>query len=121
MPLSSLSSLQLKGLVKLVGKKEKLQAQIGEIDRALSALDGAKPALPRSASKSRAPRKRRGALKNAVLEKLRAAGKSGLTTKELGASLGAKPASIYAWFYTTGKKIAGIKKVGRAKFAYLPE
>jgi hypothetical protein len=30
----------------------------------------------------------------------------------------AKPTSVSVWFYTTGKKIKGIKKVGRARFAY---
>jgi hypothetical protein len=32
--------------------------------------------------------------------------------------LGAKRSSVSVWFYTTGKKIKGIKKVGKARFAY---
>ncbi len=67
---------------------------------------------------SRGPKKRRTALKTSLLSKLEAAGKAGLTVKELAASLGAKPATVYAWFYTTGKKVSGIRKVGKAKFAY---
>jgi hypothetical protein len=58
-------------------------------------------------------------LKTDLLARLQDAGKGGMTTQELAASLGAKPASVYAWFYTTGKRIKGIKKVGKAKFAYL--
>jgi len=38
--------------------------------------------------------------------------------KELAAKLKVKPGNIFSWFYTTGKKISGIKKVGEAKYAY---
>jgi len=124
MSLSSLSSKQLSRLIELVEEKEKLQSQIAKIDRTLNQLDGQEPAAEQSDFKPRAgrgARKRRGALKTALLAKLQSAGKQGLTTKELTSALGAKAASIYAWFYTTGKKVKGIKKVGRAKFAYLPK
>lgn len=120
MALSSLSSEQLHRLIKLIEEKERLQAQIAKIDRALHEFDVRSPAATLNGSK-RSSRKRRGALKTALLSKLEPAGKSGMTTNELASSLGAKPASIYAWFYTTGKKIKGIKKVGKAKFAYLPK
>jgi hypothetical protein len=40
--------------------------------------------------------------------------------KELASALKAKPASVSIWFYTTGKKVKGIKKVGTAKYAYSP-
>jgi hypothetical protein len=29
-----------------------------------------------------------------------------------------KPGNVFSWFYTTGKKIKGISKVGEAKYAY---
>ena len=122
MTLSSLSSQQLNHLIKLVGEKEKLQNQIAKIDREVDNLDGRTSSLARGAAKSpnvKRSRKRRNSLKADLLAKLQDAGKGGMTTHDLAAALGAKPASIYAWFYTTGKKVKGIKKVGKAKFAYL--
>jgi hypothetical protein len=51
---------------------------------------------------------------------LEEAGADGITVKELSAKLNVKPGNIFNWFYTTGKKIKGIKKVGEARYAYLP-
>ena len=124
MSFSSLSSEQLRRLIKLVHEKETLQARVAKIDRALQAMEGGSPPTRQTSPKlnaRRGTRKRHGALKTSLISKLEDAGKSGLTVKELAASLRAKPATVYAWFYTTGQKIAGIKKVGKAKFAYLPK
>ena len=64
-------------------------------------------------------RKRRGKrLKASLLKALSAAGASGITVKELAAKLKVKPGNIFSWFYTTGKKISGIKKIGEAKYSY---
>jgi hypothetical protein len=57
-------------------------------------------------------------LKEPLLKALSAAGSSGVTVKELAAKLKVKPGNIFSWFYTTGKKISGIKKVGEAKYSY---
>jgi phage antirepressor YoqD-like protein len=57
-------------------------------------------------------------LKAPLLKALKAAGSSGITVKELAAKLKVKPGNIFSWFYTTGKKIKGINKVGEAKYAY---
>jgi phage antirepressor YoqD-like protein len=57
-------------------------------------------------------------LKQSMLKALSAAGSSGITVKELAAKLKVKPGNIFSWFYTTGKKIGGIKKIGEAKYAY---
>jgi len=53
-----------------------------------------------------------------LIKTLQAAGKKGLSVKELAVKLKAKSTSISVWFYTTGKKIKAIKKIGRARFAY---
>jgi hypothetical protein len=37
--------------------------------------------------------------------------------KELAAKLKVKPNNVFSWFYTTGKKVSGIKKVGEARYA----
>jgi hypothetical protein len=57
-------------------------------------------------------------LKDSLLKELEAAGSGGLTVKELSAKLKVKPGNVFSWFYTTGKKIKGIKKVGEAKYSY---
>ena len=62
--------------------------------------------------------RRGGKLKERLLKALEAAGKAGLTVKDLATNLKANPASVSVWFYTTGKKIKGIKKIGPAHYAY---
>jgi hypothetical protein len=120
MSLSSLTSAQLHRLIQLVKEKESLQAKLAQVERSLAALESGEVAKDEALAKERGPRRarRRGRLKDALLKKLQAAGKDGLTVKELAASLNAKPTSVSVWFYTTGKKIKGIKKVGKARFAY---
>jgi hypothetical protein len=130
MSLSNLSSAQLAQLIGLVKEKEVLQAKLGKIDAALQALEsgtsapkkrGRKPGRP-PGSKAKVvagkPGKRGKRLKAPLLKALSAAGSSGITVKELAAKLKVKPGNIFSWFYTTGKKISGIKKIGEAKYAY---
>jgi len=123
MALTDLSSAQLERLVQLIKEKETLQARLEKVDYALKALDGGSASLESKAGKARLQvrgrRRRRGGLKEGLLQALEAAGKPGITVKELAEKLGAKPSSVSVWFYTTGKKVKGIKKVGKAKFAYV--
>jgi hypothetical protein len=123
MALSDLSSAQLQQMVHLVKEKESLQVQLARVKRSLDGLFAGN-SVEKKTSGVKEPkvrrRRRRAALKDGLLKKLQAAGKDGLTIKELAASLRAKPASVSVWFYTTGKKIKGIKKVGKARFAYAP-
>ncbi len=117
-------------LIGLVKEKEVLQAKLEKIDAALSALEsgkdapkkrGRKPGRPVGSTakvKIGKPGKRGKRLKAPLLKALSAAGSSGITVKELAAKLKVKPGNIFSWFYTTGKKISGIKKVGEAKYAY---
>ena len=119
MPLSSLTSAQLHRLIELIKEKEAIQAKLAQVERSLDSLQTGTATNEKPPAKKRGPRRRRrAALKDALLKKLLAAGKAGLTVKELAASLNAKAASVSVWFYTTGKKIKGIKKVGKARFAY---
>ena len=127
MALSNLSSAQLAQLISLVKEKEALQAKLEKIDAALTALEGGeaapqkrgrKPGRP-PGSKSKVQGSKRGKrLKAPLLKLLSAAGSSGVTVKELATKLKVKPGNIFSWFYTTGKKISGIKKVGEAKYSY---
>jgi hypothetical protein len=130
MALFNLSSAQLARLIGLVKEKELLHAKLEKIDAELTALESGKAAPkkrgrppgrpPGSVAKVKPGRKgkRSKRLKEPLLKALTAAGPAGLKVKDLAAHLKVKPGNIFSWFYTTGKKIKGIKKVGEAKYAY---
>jgi hypothetical protein len=127
MAFSNLSSAQLSRLITLIKKKESLQAKLEKINSALQALEGGAPVRrgrPAGSSKGRPGPKpgrkvrRRGKrLKEPLLKALKAGGSAGVTVKDLAAKLKVKPGNVFSWFYTTGKKISGIKKVGEARYA----
>jgi hypothetical protein len=125
MALSNLSSADLSRLVSLIKQKETLQAQLEAIDAELGALEtgkpvpkrrGRKPGRPPGSGKASGRRSKR--LKEPLLKALTAAGAAGVKVKDLAEQLNVKPSNIFSWFYTTGKKIKGIKKVGEARYAY---
>jgi hypothetical protein len=130
MALFNLSSAQLARLIALVKKKESLQSKLDHVIAALTSLETGKAAPKKRGRKPGRPAgiktkmakgrktKRGKRLKAPLLKALSAAGSSGVTVKELAAKLKVKPGNIFSWFYTTGKKISGIKKVGEAKYAY---
>jgi hypothetical protein len=132
MPLSNLSSADLTRLIELIKEKESLQAKLAEVDRQLEAIESGTPLVKKRGRKPGRPpgtkstvgagmRKRRGKrLKVNLLKVLEAAGGAGITVKELASELGVKSGNVFSWFYTTGKKIKGIKKVGEAKYSYTP-
>jgi len=132
MSLSTLTGDQLRQVLELVKRKEQLQAQLAHIDAELQSLDsgtalpkkrGRKPGRPGNASVAGVPRKtkrRSKRLKDSLLKTLETAGSAGITVKELSTKLNVKPGNIFSWFYTTGKKVKGIKKVGEAKYSYSP-
>jgi hypothetical protein len=132
MALTNLSSAQLAHLIELVKEKELLLTKLSQVNAELESLDsgkslpkkrGRKPGRPvGSGTKAKAGKvsssKRAKRLKEPLLKALTSAGASGITVKELAAKLKVKPGNIFSWFYTTGKKIKGINKVGEAKYAY---
>jgi len=126
MSLSTLSSAALARLIGLIKEKEALHAKLVRIDAELTALEsgkaapakrGRKPGRPPGSGKGRKVRKTK-RLKEPLLKALSAAGASGIKVKDLATQLKVKPGNIFSWFYTTGKKIKGIKKVGEARYAY---
>ena len=134
MSLSNLSSAQLAHLIGLVKEKESLQAKLNHVNAELQALETGKPAPKKrgrkpgrpagaknkvavAAPKTTKKTKRGKRLKEPLLKALKSAGSAGITVKELAAKLKVKPGNIFSWFYTTGKKIKGISKVGEAKYA----
>jgi hypothetical protein len=132
MSFSTLTSAQAAQLIGLIQEKEALVAKLSQVDAALSALEkgetvpkkrGRKPGRPagvKAAVVEEKTGKRGKRLKTPLLKLLTAAGAAGITVKELATKLKVKPGNIFSWFYTTGKKIQGIKKIGEAKYAYHP-
>ena len=57
-------------------------------------------------------------MKERIVGALKAAGKSGVTVKDLAAKLGKSYGNISVWFHTTGKGIKEIKKVEPGRFAW---
>jgi hypothetical protein len=129
MSFTNLSSAQIKRLIALIKSKESLQARLDRINSELQGIEsgttapkrrGRRPGSTMGAKPGRKPgrgRKRGKRLKAPLLHALKAAGSAGITVKDLAAKLKVKPGNIFSWFYTTGKKIKEIKKVGEAKYA----
>jgi DNA-binding transcriptional MerR regulator len=124
--LIDISSATLRKMVKLSERKEALLSQIQELDRQMAALqqpaeEGGgfirlQPLKRPSATRAAKSRMERGALKAKIIAALRAAGRGGMTIRELSDKLGIKPANLYVWFNGTGRKTKGIKKIGPAKY-----
>ena len=130
MELSNLSSAQFAQIISLIKQKEELQAKLNQVSAELLSLETGKPVPKKRGRKPGRPAgvkvklpkakagKRGKRLKEPLLKALSAAGAAGITVKDLAAKLKVKPGNIFSWFYTTGKKIKGINKVGEAKYAY---
>ena len=129
MSFANLSSAQLRQLIGLIQKKESLQAKLDRVEQSLEEIEsggaapkrrGRKPKSSALAAKParKARRGKRGKrLKEPLLAALKASGSAGIKVKDLAAKLKVKPGNVFSWFYTTGKKIKAIKKVGEAKYA----
>jgi hypothetical protein len=128
MSFANLSSAQVRQLIGLIQKKESLQAKLDRVDQALQEIEsggiapkkrGRKPKSVLATKPGRKARrgKRGKRLKEPLLAALKAAGSAGIKVKDLAAKLKVKPSNVFSWFYTTGKKVKGIKKVGEAKYA----
>jgi uncharacterized protein YdcH (DUF465 family) len=119
MPFSDLSTAQIKTLIRLVRKKESLQAKIDKVDAALRRLDGVPASVPPLKKRHlKARRRKRITLKDSILAVLAAAGTKGLSVKEIATKAGAKHGSVSVWIYTTGKKVTGLKKIAPGRYAF---
>ena len=61
----------------------------------------------------------RAPLKEGIVRALQAAGKSGVTVKDMAARLGTSYGNISVWFHTTAKGVKQIKKVAPGRFAWV--
>lgn len=138
MSLNNITSSQLRKLIPIVERKERLREELAAIESKLSAHLSPEPTSrakrkpprtrePRAAhvSKSlevRSPKprsaQRRGGLKDAILAALQTAGREGLSAKDLSAALGVKNQSIHVWFSSTGRNIKGLTKLGKGRWTY---
>ena len=57
-------------------------------------------------------------LKERIVQTLKAAGKSGVTVKDVAAKLGKSYGNISVWFHTTAKGIKEIKKIEPGRFTW---
>ncbi len=127
----------LKSITALAERREKLLAEVAEIEAKLTAAmggqtapakKGRKPKTPEIASdfngqgppgrevKTAAPRGRKGGVKESIVSALNAAGDAGIRVVDLAKQLGRKPQNIHVWFATTGKAL-GAEKIGRGVYA----
>jgi len=104
-------------LERVTSRLNAVQSQLFDVESSAASAPtaSAAPAVSTSGRRSRG-RSRRGELKARVLKELVAAGSKGLRVKDLAATLGTKPANIYAWFQTAPKRIPQIKKIGEAHY-----
>ncbi len=58
-------------------------------------------------------------MKDRIVSALKAAGKSGVTIKDLASKLGNSYGSVNVWLRTTAKGIKEIKKVEPGRFAWV--
>ena len=126
--LRNVPSSTLRQLVHLTERKERLLAQVQEVDRQMIRVQD-KFGIPSRDGDQRAPvtvsrapggpvrrRSKRGALKEKIVRALRSAGKKGATVGELSKKLRVPSANLYVWFNGTGRSVPGIKKIGIAKY-----
>ena len=118
MNIASLTQSDIKHIEKLVTRKEALQGEIDRINAELTAFLGG-PAGAKPGAVTGFTHQKRGALKDAIISLLKAAGKSGVTVKEIAAQVKAKPGNIHVWFTSTGRKVKEIKKIAPATYAWV--
>ena len=91
-----------------------LAGGVGSLNKPVGAKRGPKKA----GAKAKGKRKAKGAIGKFILKLLSKKGKAGAHVKEIAKALKSKPANVVAWFYGTGKKVKGIRKVKPNTFAY---
>ena len=118
----TLSTTDLKNLVKLSEQKDAIQAKLDSINAKIdSAVAGKSGSAKAVLIKAKVGKKASGRsnLKGLITEFLKSAEGATVPVKELASKLGIKNQSVHVWFNTTGKKIEEIKKVGAGAYAWI--
>ena len=77
-------------------------------------MKGARPVVAKAKKASV-----RGQLKERIIGALMAAGKQGVTIKDMSEKLGTSYGNISVWFHTTAKGVKEVKKVAPGRFAWV--
>lgn len=115
------NSTTLRAIVSLCEKRDDLLIQVAKVEASLRAFDDfsqkSDPIPDRSRQRPyrEASGGRRGKVKDLIIAELQAAGKGGVSVKELAPQLGLKAQNLHVWFNTTGKKL-GAKRIGPGKY-----
>lgn len=115
---------QLKTLISLEEERGQLLEKLQKVTSDIRSLqndfhqeaEGAVASAPAPKAKV-VGRQRRGGLRDQVLGALSAAGAKGISVRELAALINTKPANIHSWFSSNLTKVAGLEKVGEARYA----
>jgi hypothetical protein len=118
MQITHLTLADIRPLQRLLKKKQALQTKMDQLDRMIERI-GSSNSRGVTGVSGEGTLSRHGALKAGITEALQKAGKQGLHIKELASNLGVKEPNIRVWFYSTGRKIKNIKKVGRARYGWV--
>jgi hypothetical protein len=121
---------QLKSIISLGEKRSSLLNKITALDEKIAKLQrellgaskeakAAAPQVTKGPKVIASGRKRRGALREQILEVLDAVGAKGITVRDLAVRIGTKPANIHSWFSTNAKKVRGLKKTGEAQYTLI--
>jgi hypothetical protein len=97
-------------LVALSAERYEVESRLEKVTRALQSFSPETQAL-----EARLPR---GDLRKAILRLLKRAPSSGVSVKAIASALKRDPAAIHVWFYTTGRALPQIKKVGRGVYVW---
>lgn len=116
MNLHTLTSQQFGKIVKLLNERQKLASDLAGVESQLARLSGGDSlSKPRAKAKSTG---KRGALKTAIIRTLTAAGAKGLSIQDISKAVGRPTAAVSVWFYTTGRKIKGLRRVKRGIYTF---
>jgi len=125
MKISDLQADVLRELLELTERRERLTAELDEVERRIASIyegkNGDEPDQIESLRLRRGPGKRRsgskrGAVRAAVLQALRESGIQGISVTEMARTIGQKPENLHVWFSTTGKKVEEIEKVAPGRY-----
>jgi hypothetical protein len=126
MPILSDTVKEFINVAGLATKIKALEAELAVLKTLQSSLGAKTPGRkrgPKPGPKAKAKGKRttKGAIGEFILKLLSKKGDEGAHVNEIAKALKNKPANITAWFYGTGKKVKGIKRVKPNTFAYKGE
>ncbi|PWU07514.1 MAG: hypothetical protein C5B47_06070 [Verrucomicrobia bacterium] len=111
----------LQNLLKLAKKREGIMKALQQVESEISELVHSKEhscdRLPLPLGRTMG----RGMLKQEILASLTQAGEKGMSVRELSAKLGMRSQNIHVWFSSTGKKVAGLQKIGEGRYRYQPK